>query len=194
MKKIILMLLISIIEITVIGCNRDYYGDVATLRNPQYNDAKISKIMVFVPVRNIALQKATEKRFVKEFLNNGVKAVESYTIFSPLKSYSPQEMTDIFRKNGIDAYMIVSFTNTSTSISTYYNTYTTDWRTSGSSNTTLNYFTDTKLFLVNEADPIWEAQYILYDYLISDYNDIGYFARQIVGAYVRDFKKTEHKQ
>ena len=194
MKKIILMLLISIIEITVIGCNHDYYRDVATLRNPQYNDAKISKIMVFVPVRNIALQKATEKRFVKEILNNGIKAVESYTIFSPLKSYSPQEMTDIFRKNGIDAYMIVSFTNTSTSISTYYNTYTTDWRTSGSSNTTLNYFTDTKLFLVNEADPIWEAQYILYDYLISDYNDIGYFARQIVGAYARDFKKTEHTQ
>ena len=193
MKKIISILLISLIEIIVVGCNRDYYRDVATLRNPQYNDVKISKIMVFVPVRNIALQKAAEKRFVKEFSKNGIDAVESYTIFSPLKSYSPQEMTDTFRKNGIDAYMIVSFTNTSASINTYYNTYTTDWRTSGSTNTTLNYFTDTKLFLVNVADPIWEAQYILYDYLISDYDDIGYFARKIVGAYVRDFKKTEHK-
>ena len=176
------------------GCNRDYYRDVTTLRNPQYNDVKISKIMIFVPVKDIALQKATEKWFVEEFSNNGIKAVESYTIFSPLKSYSQQEMADIFTKNAIDAYMVVKYNYISSN--SYYNGYTTDYGwTTGSVSTTLNYFTDTKLFLVNVADPIWEAQYTLYNYKSSDYDDIGYYlAWEIVGVYVRDFKKTEHKQ
>ena len=186
MKKVVVFLLISIIGTTVIGCG--YHQPPITLRNPKYNNAKISRIMIYVPIDNIELRENTEAGFVDTFAENGIQAVASYKIFSPMKQYSPQERTNIIQKNNIDSYMIVKFIDTSSNTSYHQGLLT------GHVTTTINYLTDTRLYLLNVADPIWEAQYTLYKYKSSDYYDIGYdLAWAIVHAYIQDFKKTEHK-
>ncbi len=184
MKKYILIISILIIGTMAIGCSRPY-ENVTTLGSPEYKGTTVSKVAIFVSVNDIALRESTEKWFVEEFMNYKVNAVESYKIFSPLKTYTPQEMMRIFKKNNVDSYLVVNITNASENTVVYGK-----WGFLSAGQKKVSYTTDTKLYVLNNTDPIWEASYQSKDYSRSDYDDIGYdIAYAIVGAYEKDLKK-----
>ena len=184
MKKNILIVSMLIIGIMVVGCSHPYQN-VTTLGSPEYNGTTVSKIAIFVSVKDIALQKITEEWFVSRFSKYNVNAVESYKLFPPLRSYSRQEMMSILKNNKVDSYLVVKFTDASVSTVVYGK-----WGFLSAGEKKVSYSTDTKLYILNMANPIWEASYPGKDYNKSDYDDIGYdLACAIVGAYVQDLKK-----
>ena len=184
MQKNILIVPMLIIGLMVVGCSRPY-ENVTTLGSPEYNGKPVSNIAIFVSVKDIALRKLTEEWFVSRFSKYNMNAVESYKIFPPLRTYTPQEMMSIFKKNNVDSYMVVKFSETSVSTVVYGK-----WGFLSAGQKKVTYSTDTKLYVLNTANPIWEASYQLKDYTRSDYDDIGYdLACAIVGAYEQDLKQ-----
>ncbi len=184
MKKFILIVPMLIIGLMIVGCSHSYQN-VTTLGSPEYNGKEVSKIAIFVQVKDIALREATETWFVEQYSEHKINAVESYKIISPLKSYSAQEMASILKNNNVDSYLVVNFTDASVSTVVYGK-----WGFLSAGQKKVSYSSDTKLYILNMANPIWEASYSLKSYDRSDYDDIGYdLARAVVNKYMQDLKK-----
>ena len=190
MKRIMLFSFMMLVIIT--GCDRPYaYTNVTTLLEPHQNIG-VSRIVIIVSdMGNLIIRESLEDWFVKEFAEYDISAEAGYKIFSPLKSYSPQEMAALMKEHKIDAYMLVSPTPAYVFKDNRLYPY----------NYSTGYAIEARLYLRNGSNPIWEADSLTsYYHGLVDFNTTFYsLTKEIVYAYKADLSnqkvlnQTNHK-
>ncbi|MGL4987574.1 MAG: hypothetical protein ACRC5H_10645 [Treponemataceae bacterium] len=82
--------------------------NVSYFASPNINRASINKVVVFAPIHNIGWRKNTEKYLLNEFSRNGINAISSLQIISPLETYTDKEISAIFEENKVDAILVIN--------------------------------------------------------------------------------------
>lgn len=183
MKKIIIFGYL-IIGIIVTGCIRPYLDtNVKTLLDPHYNIG-VSKIIIIAPdMGNLVILESLENSFVSEFAAYNIAAIAGYKIFSPLKSYSPQEMEALMKQQGIDAYLLVEPTPSYMIKDNRIYPY----------NYSSGYAIEARLYLRNVSSAIWEADSLtMYHGGVLGYNStFQSLAESIVESYTEDLNNQK---
>ena len=85
-----------------------YSMDVHVVRSDEIGITKDDKILVYVDSPNLEFQDALATSIKDEFVKYGRQAVCFNDLFSPLKTYSPEEISEILNINRIDATLTVN--------------------------------------------------------------------------------------
>lgn len=96
---------IIFIGLYISGCAQTELGYV---KNPEFNQTKFKKILIFANISDLNLAKKTELNFIDEFKSLGINSVSSLNIIPPVKEYNKDELLDIFNQNGIDGILIIT--------------------------------------------------------------------------------------
>lgn len=81
---------------------------ITDFTNPDYKGEKVKKVMVFLLLNDLQMREEVENSIIETVSETGYKFVSSLTLFSPVKSYSGEEVKDILKMNNIDGLCIIS--------------------------------------------------------------------------------------
>ena len=132
------LLSIGLIGLLLVSC-AVARTNITSYVDPDFKEAKYSRIMVIVPVSDIDIRKDAETYFVSELSsNNTVSAFASIELIPPTREFSAEAVLSAINKNKIDAILLVVQTDSSYSAS-YIPGYTNTAGQATISNNTANY-------------------------------------------------------
>ena len=80
---------------------------ISSFKNPDIDFSSYKKILICGNCRDIDFRKTLEADLVAAFNENSILAVASIEIISPVKEYTPEELSDILFLNNIDGFLTV---------------------------------------------------------------------------------------
>ena len=88
--------------------------DAYSYKDPLCSTKPIKKIMVYANIQNMQYRDEIESAFIDYFMswNYDCIAVKSLTIILPTRSYTKNELQEIFKSNNIDAILMFSVQDT----------------------------------------------------------------------------------
>ena len=102
--SMLFFLLLVVAQTVLLSC---YSMDVHAVRSDELAVYKEDKILVFVDSVDLKLQSDLELSIANEFVKCGYDAVCFQDLFSPLKTYSPEEISEILKLSRIDIMLTV---------------------------------------------------------------------------------------
>ncbi|GAB4220450.1 MAG: hypothetical protein Kow00102_07700 [Spirochaetota bacterium] len=99
----------------IVGCgSMGVRTDAYSYKDPLCSTKPIKKIMVYANIQNMQYRDEIESAFIDYFIrrNYDCIAVKSSTIILPTRSYTKNELQEIFKSNNIDAILMFSVQDT----------------------------------------------------------------------------------
>lgn len=85
------------------------WTDIASVKDPDYNNSKFSKILVIAPFSDLEYRQKTEQKFQNEFAQNGIAILKSIDILPPTREFSQDEIFAQLTRYNIDGALIIAF-------------------------------------------------------------------------------------
>ncbi len=101
-KSIILFAFIFVYGCASVSTNITSYTD------PDYRTYKVKNIAVIADVADLSSKMKIESTFVHYFREKNIAVLTGYDIIPPTRNYSADEMKAVFKKNGIDAVLVIA--------------------------------------------------------------------------------------
>ncbi len=204
MKKILLCLFIIVCfsnsSIYAAFSIKSASTQITSFKDPAYNNIQVKKMMVLAYGMSLNSRAQTERRFFKgRFAKTTTEVIPSVDILMPTRSYTDDEINELIKQNNIDAVLIVSLVNTSSS-QTYIPEVTTGtinlYGNTGyfSANTFGGYYVSSpnaafelKLFDPVNGNCMWIASANSYGKRLSEFfNLVDSLAIQTVKTFIQD--------
>jgi len=83
-------------------------------KNPDFKE-KVTKILVYSLAKDLSLRQNIEQEVTNAFTQQNKKAFPSINLFSPVKSYTKEEIMNTIEREKFDAVLVLSVTDTETS-------------------------------------------------------------------------------
>ena len=97
-------LFIVLVSFLFVGCA---VTKISSFKNPDIDFSSYKKILVCGNCRDIDFRKTLEADLVAAFTEKSILAVASIDIISPVKEYTPEELSNILARNNIDGFLSV---------------------------------------------------------------------------------------
>jgi hypothetical protein len=110
------LFLIIILVLLIIGCATT---EVASIKNPLYENIKYDKVLILTYFDDIDYRQEAENCFVIILKESGIKAVRSIDLFPPYKNYTNDEFDQIILDHKIEGIFSIVLKDTSTTTDYY---------------------------------------------------------------------------
>ena len=103
MKKLLILLSIFIISSTTFA---SVSTNVSSIKDPDFNNAKYSNVLVFSTVGDLSVKQTIENAFVEQFKNKKINVFTGVNVFPPTRQYTEEDINKRLNEFGIESVLI----------------------------------------------------------------------------------------